>query len=369
MSFLLYWLAMPLLPWALQNLLVALMLPTFVPQHCTVEQGSIILSSDGCSWFARRVHTPCCLSLVELRSKDGDHYIVNGSKIFITSGMRADFYTVAVRTGEQGDGAGGISLLLIERDTPGFSRTQLDKQGWWCSDTAALHFDDCRVPASNLIGQENKGFLGIMLNFNNEVRCPTCFETSHLVLSCNLALLTSLTPLAHTPSHCSLFTSLCLTLSLALPLVCLLATLQRIAIAVQAIGLARACLEEAVAWSRERHTFGEPLIARQVIQHKLVDMYTRIEATAAFTESVTAQAAAGKADVARVSVVKNVATDMLAFVSSEAVQILGACVCVCVVSSEYCFAVHDNHETLVACFQQVAVATCVAPRASECIER
>lgn len=261
---------------------------------------------------------------MELRSKDGDHYIVNGSKIFITSGMRADFYTVAVRTGEQGDGAGGISLLLIERDTPGFSRTQLDKQGWWCSDTAALHFDDCRVPASNLIGQENKGFLGIMLNFNNEVWCPTCFETSYLVLPCNLALLTILLPLL---SAHSLFTSLCATLSLVLPLVYLLAPLQRIAIAVQAIGLARACLEEAVAWSRERHTFGEPLIARQVIQHKLVDMYTRIEATAAFTESVTAQAAAGKADVARVSVVKNVATDMLAFVSSEAVQILGACVC------------------------------------------
>jgi acyl-CoA dehydrogenase len=98
--------------------------------------------------------------------RDGDHYVVNGSKMFITSGMRADYYTVAVRTG--GPGASGVSLLLIERDREGFGRTKLKKMGWWASDTAQLFFDDVRVPVDNLIGQENKGFIGIMLNFNQE---------------------------------------------------------------------------------------------------------------------------------------------------------------------------------------------------------
>jgi acyl-CoA dehydrogenase len=83
------------------------------------------------------------------RCEDG-HYVVNGEKTFITSGMRADYLTVAVRTG--GEGASGVSLLLIEGDTPGLSRTKLKKMGWWASDTATLHFDDCRVPAQNLLG-------------------------------------------------------------------------------------------------------------------------------------------------------------------------------------------------------------------------
>ena len=98
--------------------------------------------------------------------RDGDHYVVNGEKTFITSGMRADYLTVAVRTG--GEGAGGVSLLLIEGDTPGLSRTTLKKMGWWASDTATLHFDDCRVPAENLIGEEGQGFKIIMQNFNSE---------------------------------------------------------------------------------------------------------------------------------------------------------------------------------------------------------
>ena len=88
--------------------------------------------------------------------RDGDHFVVNGSKMFITSGIRADFYTVAVRTG--GPGMGGVSLLLIEKGTPGFDQTPLRKMGWWASDTAALYFDDCRVPIENMVGEENQGF-------------------------------------------------------------------------------------------------------------------------------------------------------------------------------------------------------------------
>src|SRR5882757_3027276 len=98
--------------------------------------------------------------------RDGDVYVVSGEKTFITSGMRADYITTAVRTG--GPGRGGVSLLVIEGDTPGLTRTPLKKMGWWASDTATLHFDDCRVPAGNLLGEEGKGFKIIMHNFNSE---------------------------------------------------------------------------------------------------------------------------------------------------------------------------------------------------------
>src|ERR1700761_5285978 len=98
--------------------------------------------------------------------RDGDCYVVNGEKTFITSGMRADYITTAVRTG--GPGASGVSLLLIEGDRPGLSRSRLDKMGWWASDTAMLYFDDCRVPAENLIGEEGGGFKIITQNFNDE---------------------------------------------------------------------------------------------------------------------------------------------------------------------------------------------------------
>ena len=99
--------------------------------------------------------------------RDGHHYVVNGAKMFITSGIRADYYTVAVRTGDTAEtrGKAGISLLLIEKGTPGFTQSPLKKMGWWASDTASLAFEDCRVPVENLIGDENQGFAGIMFNF------------------------------------------------------------------------------------------------------------------------------------------------------------------------------------------------------------
>ncbi len=95
--------------------------------------------------------------------RDGDEYVVNGSKTFITSGMRADFFATAVRTG--GEGPAGISMLLIEGDRPGVERTKLDKMGWLASDTATLYFDDVRVPVSNLITEDNTGFSAIVTNF------------------------------------------------------------------------------------------------------------------------------------------------------------------------------------------------------------
>lgn len=195
--------------------------------------------------------------------RDGDHYIVKGEKTFITSGMRADYTTVAVRTG--GENAGGVSLLLIERDTPGFSRTPLKKMGWWASDTATLHFDNCRVPVGNLIGQENAGFKIIMRNFNSE----------------------------------------------------------RLGMAAGCAGFARVCLDEAIAYARERQTFGKRLAEHQVIRHKIVDMAQRVAATQAMLEMLIWRLEQGENPVAEVCMCKNQATQTMAFCASEAVQIFG----------------------------------------------
>lgn len=195
--------------------------------------------------------------------RDGEHYVVNGSKTFITSGIRADFYTVAVRTG--GEGMGGVSLLLIERGTPGLSATPLEKMGWWASDTATLYFDDCRVPVTNLIGEENHGFLGIMLNFNNE----------------------------------------------------------RLSLAANAYAFSVVCYEEALAWAKERVTFGKPLITRQVIRHKLVDMAMHIASTKAFLEATALEIMNGESPIAQICMLKNHATQCMEHCAKEAVQILG----------------------------------------------
>lgn len=195
--------------------------------------------------------------------RDGDHYVVNGSKTFITSGLRADFITTAVRTGESG--MGGVSLLVIEGDTPGLSRTPLQKMGWWCSDTATLYFDNCRVPVANRIGPENAGFMAIMLNFNNE----------------------------------------------------------RIMLAAQAWAFAQVCYEEALAYARERQTFGKPLIRNQVIRHKLADMKMRNDAVKAWLELLAWRVAQGATPVAELSLLKNLATETLEKAAGEAMQVLG----------------------------------------------
>ena len=195
--------------------------------------------------------------------RQGDHYIVNGSKTFITKGMQADVFTVAVRTGDPG--IGGISMLLVTADAPGFSRTPLRKMGWHCSDTASLYFDNCRVPADQLIGPENQGFMGIMRNFNNE----------------------------------------------------------RVALAAQACALAQVCIDEARDWAETRQTFGKPLLKHQVIRHKLVDMQTRQLAAQALLESLVWQLDHRALPIAELCMLKNCATSMLEYVAGEAVQILG----------------------------------------------
>ncbi|MFW6067243.1 MAG: acyl-CoA dehydrogenase family protein [Myxococcota bacterium] len=196
--------------------------------------------------------------------RDGDAYVVNGSKTFITSGCRADLVTTAVRTG--GEGHGGISLLVIERATPGFHVSKkLKKTGWWASDTAELVFEDCRVPANNLIGEENAGFLYIMQNFVTE----------------------------------------------------------RLALAGQCVAIAELAYRESISYARERQAFGKPIAGFQVIRHKLADMVTRIAAARALTSEATMRYLDGDESPALAAMAKNTATDMCSYVCDQAVQIHG----------------------------------------------
>ena len=196
--------------------------------------------------------------------RDGDHYVVNGAKTFITSGCRADFVTAAVRTG--GDGHGGISMLVIESDTPGFTvASKLKKTGWWASDTAELAFEDCRVPATNLIGQEGAGFLMIMMNFVTE----------------------------------------------------------RLAIAGQCVAIAELAYRESVEYAKQREAFGKNLAGFQVIRHKLADMATQIAAARALTGECVSRYLAGEQTPALAAMAKNAATDMCSAVCDQAVQIHG----------------------------------------------
>ncbi len=196
--------------------------------------------------------------------RDGDHYIVNGSKTFITSGTRADQITCAVRTGEPG--AHGISMLVIEADTPGYSvSSPLKKTGWWASDTAEIYFDDCRVPVANLIGEENQGFYAIMENFQGE----------------------------------------------------------RLSLSIMAYMTAQMALEAAQTYVKQRQAFGKPLIGFQVTRHKQVDMATLVEVAREFTWRVAAKIDAGIDQIKEVSMAKNFACSVSDQVTTDAVQLFG----------------------------------------------
>ena len=195
---------------------------------------------------------------------ENDHYVVNGSKTFITSGCRADQITCAVRTG--GPGAQGISMLVIEADTPGYSVSEkLKKTGWWASDTAQIFLDNCRVPAENLIGEENQGFYGIMENFQSE----------------------------------------------------------RLQLALMANTTAQLALEEAIKYAGQREAFGKQLAGFQVIRHKIVDMATLVEVSREFTYRVAAKIGAGLDQIKEISMAKNFACSTSDKVTYDAVQIFG----------------------------------------------
>ena len=196
--------------------------------------------------------------------KDGNEWVLNGSKTFITGGMQASYFVIGARTGKEG--LGGISLFFVEADTPGFTRSSIDKKmGWWSSDTATLYFDNCRIPEDNLMGEENKGFLAIMNNFNYE----------------------------------------------------------RYMMGAQMLGMAKRCFEECVQYSQERQTFGKNLIEHQVIRHKLADMSAKIDAMDAYLNQVAQLMNDGEMPVAEISKIKFYCSECIESIASEAMQIFG----------------------------------------------
>lgn len=196
--------------------------------------------------------------------RDGGDYVLNGQKAFITGGMKSDYFVVGARTG--GEGLEGISLFFVPADTPGFSRADMGpKMGWWASDTAALYLDEVRVPARYLMGEENRGFLSIMGNFNYE----------------------------------------------------------RITMVAIMLGMMKVCFDHSVAWAQTRETFGKPLIRHQVIRHKLADMSARIDMIEAYLNQICWQANEGAMPVAEISKAKFSASTALEFCASQAMQILG----------------------------------------------
>jgi acyl-CoA dehydrogenase len=196
--------------------------------------------------------------------RDGDCYVVNGTKTFITSGVRADFVTTAVRTG--GPGHAGLSLLVVEKGTPGFTVDRsLAKMGWHCSDTAELGFANVRVHARHLVGAEGSGFAQIADQF----------------------------------------------------------VVERIALAVHGYGIAARSLALTAAYCRERETFGKPLLGHQVVRQRLVEMRRQVEVARSYTHDVARRHVAGEHVVAEACLAKQTAVEAAAYVCDQAVQLHG----------------------------------------------
>ena len=197
--------------------------------------------------------------------RDGDVYVVNGSKTYITSAVRGDYVVAAVRTG--GPGAAGISMMVIEKGAAGFEVSRkLAKMGWRSSDTAELSFTDVRVPVENLVGAENTGFFQIAQAFVSE----------------------------------------------------------RIGLAVQAYSSAQRCLDITVAWCRDRQTFGKPLIARQTVQNTLAEMARRIDVARVYSRNIIERELDGDTNlIAPVCFAKNTAVEAGEWVANQAVQLFG----------------------------------------------
>ncbi|MET8877348.1 acyl-CoA dehydrogenase family protein [Nocardia sp. NPDC004604] len=195
--------------------------------------------------------------------RDGDHYVVNGQKTYITNGMRADYLLTAVRTG--GAGMGGLSILLIEADSTGVDRTPLQKMGLHSSDTATIYFDHVKVPVTHLIGPENEGFKQVMAGFNVE----------------------------------------------------------RLGVAQQCTGFSRVCLDEAARYAGERETFGKTIGSHQLVRAQLADLTRQIDATQAMTELCAWRFQKGQATPAELALLKVQATLTFDNVAKGAVTILG----------------------------------------------
>lgn len=205
------------------------------------------------------------VSVIETTAqRDGDYYVINGTKIFITNGPRADFVVVAAKTNRKA-GHRGISLIVVEKDTPGFLAKKLDKLGWHASDTGELAFSDCRVPVANLLGEVNQGFYYIMQNF----------------------------------------------------------VWERLVMALGAVAGVQLALEVALRYAQGRVQFGQPIAKFQVTQHKFADMATKIELARALSYHALALYVRGKDVTRESSMAKLLATEVCCQVTDEAVQIHG----------------------------------------------
>ncbi|MGE5235112.1 MAG: acyl-CoA dehydrogenase family protein [Acidobacteriota bacterium] len=198
-------------------------------------------------------------------TRDGDHFLVSGAKTFITNGAEGDFLTVAVRTGQEA-GVGGISLLVVDSDTPGLRvARRLDKLGWHSSDTAELVFEDVRVPASSLIGEENMGFYYLMEAFQ----------------------------------------------------------LERLAGAAIAVGSAELCLQVTLGQLKERRVFGQPLMRYQALTHRLADLAAELEAARQLAYQAAWLLENGESATRECSMAKLLATELSKRVADECLQCFG----------------------------------------------
>lgn len=196
--------------------------------------------------------------------KDGSDYVLHGSKLFITSGVRADFVTVLARTGP--DKHGGLTFFVVEKGMKGFTVSRaLKKTGWWASDTAELSFDGVRVPEANRVGQEGSGFTSLMRNFQQE----------------------------------------------------------RLALAFYGHATAEIVLDDAIHYAKERQAFGRPIVGFQVTRHKLADMATKVTAAKSLNYSVATRVNQGEYLVKETSMAKNFSARIAQEVCYEAVQIMG----------------------------------------------
>jgi citronellyl-CoA dehydrogenase len=195
--------------------------------------------------------------------RDGDYYIINGSKIFISNGTRADFVTLSMRTGEKG--RQGISLILVPTDIPGFQALPLKKTGVHTSHTAELFFDNCRVPVSNRLGKEGEGFKQIMSHFQGERLILACFANAMM----------------------------------------------------------QSAIELASAYGKKRLVFEKPVISYQIWRHRFADVLTRIEASRQLTYHACDMLVRRERAENAISMAKLFATESVRQVVSECYQIFG----------------------------------------------
>jgi acyl-CoA dehydrogenase len=198
--------------------------------------------------------------------RDGDHYVLNGAKTFITNGVLGDVFCIAAKTDPNGPPSQSVTMFIVEKGMEGFTVSRsLKKHGWNSSDTAELAFVDVRVPVENVLGQEGRGFYEIMKNFQNE----------------------------------------------------------RLVLGAMAMGEAQAALEMTVRYVKDRKAFGAPLWEKQVIRNRLAELTTRVEAGRQMIYATAARAAAGEDLVREVSMIKSYCGELVNEVMYACVQFHG----------------------------------------------